>query len=133
MVPSRAQLKEGVMSRIRLAVAFTFLAYASAAIAQSSSTSATGIAGTVVSKQSGQAVADAAVSVAGSQHTARTSAGGRFRIEGVPAGPVVLVVKAPGFLDTRTADLSAVAGQTTQVTVELEPTPNYMERVQVTA
>jgi outer membrane receptor protein involved in Fe transport len=118
------------MIRIRLAVALIFLAYASAGIAQSSST---GIAGTVVSKQSGQAVADAIVSVAGSQHTARTTAGGRFRIEGVPDGPVVLVVKAPGFLDTRTADISAVAGQTTQVTVELEPTPNYMERVQVTA
>jgi iron complex outermembrane receptor protein len=120
------------MSRISriLPIALTALACGAAAVAQSSST---GIAGTVVSKHSGQAVAEAVVSVAGSQQTARTTAGGRFRIEGVPPGPVVLVVKAPGFLDTRTADIFAAAGQITQVTVELEPTPNYMERVQVTA
>ena len=113
-----------------LAIAFACLAYASGAAAQAGST---GISGAVVSKQSGQAVAGATVEVEGGSQTARTTAGGRFRIDGVPAGPVVLLVKAPGFLDLRTSDVSARTGETTQITVELEPTPNYMERVQVTA
>jgi outer membrane receptor protein involved in Fe transport len=113
-----------------LAIVFACLAYAAPAAAQAGSA---GISGAVVSKQSGQPVAGATVSVEGGSLTAQTTAGGRFRIDGVPDGPVVLVVKAPGFLDLRTADVSARTGEATQITVELEPTPNYMERVQVTA
>src|SRR5215471_6301217 len=91
-----------------------------------------GIAGIVVSKQSGQAVANATIAVEGGSATATSNAGGRFRID-APAGEVVLLVKAPGFLDLRTSDVSARTGETTQITIELEPTPNYLERVQVTA
>jgi iron complex outermembrane receptor protein len=120
------------MTRIsgRLAVVFMCLAHAVGAAAQASSAV---ISGAVVSKHSGQAIADATVWIEGGSLAARTTAGGRFRIDGVPAGPVVLVVKAAGFLDLRTTDVSARAGETTPITVELEPTPNYMERVQVTA
>jgi iron complex outermembrane recepter protein len=95
--------------------------------------SSAGVVGVVVSKQSGQAVAGAEVSVDGASQKAITGGGGRFRLEGLSAGRVVLVVKAPGFLDLRTSELSTRAGETTQLTVELEPTPNYLERVQVTA
>src|SRR5215467_5395747 len=94
--------------------------------------SGTGIAGIVVSKQSGQAVPDAIVTVVGGSAMATTNAGGRFRID-APAGEVVLLVKAPGFLDLRTAAVAVRAGETSQVTVDLDLTPNYMERVQVTA
>src|SRR5215831_4978346 len=103
-----------------LAIVFACLACAAAAAAQVGSAE---ISGAVVSKQSGQPVAGAAVSVEGGSLTAQTTAGGRFRIDGVPAGAVVLVVKAPGFLDLRTTDVSARTGETTQITVELEPTP----------
>src|SRR5689334_24129942 len=85
------------------------------------------ITGVVVSKQSGQVVAGAQVSVAGGSQKAATAGGGRFVLDNLPPGPVVLVVKAPGFLELRTADLSARTGETTQITIELEPTPNYLE------
>src|SRR5262249_30049857 len=94
--------------------------------------SGTGITGIVVSRQSGQAVPDATVAVEGGTSTATTNAGGRFRID-APAGEVVLLVKAPGFLDLRTAAVAVRGGETSQVTVDLDLTPNYMERVQVTA
>jgi iron complex outermembrane recepter protein len=87
------------------------------------------VSGVVVSKQSGQPVADATVSVEGGSATATTNAAGRFRLNAA-SGEVALVVKAPGFLDLRTA---VRAGENAPVTVELNPTPNYMERVQVTA
>jgi outer membrane receptor protein involved in Fe transport len=91
------------------------------------------ITGVVVSKPSGQAIAGAEVSVEGGSLKAVTAGGGRFRLDGLPVGPVVLVVKAPGFLELRTADVAAHNDDTTQITVELEQTPNYLERVQVTA
>src|SRR5215468_365739 len=94
--------------------------------------SGTGIAGIVVSKQSGQAVADATLAVEGGSATATTNAGGRFRID-APAGEIILLVKAPGFLDLRTAAIAVRAGEMSQITVDLDVTPNYMERVQVTA
>ena len=103
----------------------------SVAVAQAQA-SGTGIAGIVVSKQSGQGVADATIGVEGGSASATTNAGGRFRID-APAGEVVLLVKAPGFLDLRTAAVPVRAGETSQITVDLDVTPNYMERVQVTA
>jgi len=96
-------------------------------------TSSAGIAGVVMSKQSGQAVAGAEVSVEGAVQKTTTAGGGRFRLDALPAGRVVLVVKAPGFLDLHTSDVPLRNGETTQITIELEPTPNYLERVQVTA
>lgn len=91
-----------------------------------------GISGIVVSKQSGRPVSDAVVAVDGGRQTATTNGAGRFRLD-VPAGQAVLVVRATGFLELRTPAVSILAGATSQVTVEIETTPNYMERVQVTA
>ena len=92
----------------------------------------TGIAGIVVSKQSGRPVPDAVVAVDGRGLMATTNGAGRFRLD-VPAGPTFLTVKAPGFLDLHTPVVDVRAGQTGQLTIEIETTPNYMERVQVTA
>src|SRR5690242_8209696 len=116
---------------VRCAIAIAFLCCLSVVriVAQGSS----GVAGVVISKQSGQPVVGAEVSVEGGSQRATTDGGGRFRLEGLPPGRVVLVVKAPGFLELRTAELSARSGEPTQATIELEPTPNYLERVQVTA
>jgi outer membrane cobalamin receptor len=120
-------IRRGVWIVLFLAGAELF----SVAVAQAQG-SGSGIAGIVVSKLSGQAVADATVVVDGGSVTATTNAGGRFRID-AQAGEVVLLVKAPGFLDLRTAAIPVRAGETSQVTVDLDLTPNYMERVQVTA
>jgi outer membrane receptor for ferrienterochelin and colicin len=70
--------------------------------------------------------------VDGGSATATTNGAGRFRVS-APTGEIILVVKAPGFLDLRTAGIAVRAGETAQITVDLNPTPNYMERVQVTA
>ena len=91
------------------------------------------INGTVVARQGGQAVADAVVTVDGTNLAAVTNGVGRFRLDGVPAGNVVLVVQAPGFLDLRAPAIQVRANEAAAVNIELEVTPNFMERVQVTA
>jgi iron complex outermembrane receptor protein len=45
----------------------------------------------------------------------------------------MLVVRAPGFLDAHAGAIQVRAGDTAQIDVELDVTPNFMERVQVTA
>jgi iron complex outermembrane receptor protein len=89
--------------------------------------------GAVVARENGEPAADAVVLVEGTSLVAVANGVGRFRLENVPAGPVVLVVQAQGFLDLRVPDVQVLQSQTLQLTVELETTPNYMERVQVTA
>jgi outer membrane receptor protein involved in Fe transport len=76
--------------------------------------------GTVVSRQDGRPVANAAVVVEGTSLTAVTNAAGRFRIENAPAARSTVVVKAPGFLDGRVTDVLAGSGQGPLI-VELDP------------
>ena len=64
--------------------------------------------------------------------TATTNAAGRFRLEGISAGQVVLVVRAAGFLELRVPNV-AVAPNAQVLRIELDPTPNFLEHVQVTA
>jgi iron complex outermembrane receptor protein len=89
---------------------------------------ATAVSGTVVARETGRPIAAATVAVEGSSATVTTTALGRFELA-VPASPANLVVSAPGYLEMR------VPGAQTQapLTIELEPTPNYLETVQVTA
>ena len=101
---------------------------ASTARAQSGS-----IAGTVVDRADGAAVPNATVAIEGSVVIAVTNGGGRFRVDAVPSGDVVLVVEAAGFLALRVGDVVVPEGDTLRLTVELDVTPNYLERVQVTA
>ena len=91
------------------------------------------IAGTVVAREDGRAVAEAVVVIEGTNLTAITNAIGRFRIENVPPGDVVLIVQAAGFLELRAPSLQIRPNETMPLTVELEATPNFLERVQVTA
>ena len=91
------------------------------------------IEGTVVARENGEPVADAIVLVEGTSLVAVANGIGRLRLEDVPAGSVVLVVQAQGFLELRVPGVQVPQGQTLQLIVELEVSPNYMERVQVTA
>lgn len=91
------------------------------------------VAGTVMAAEDGRALAGAQVVVDGTALTAVTNAVGRFRIEGVPAGDAALVVTAPGFLEIRVPAVRVSAGDTLTIRIELAVTPNYLERVQVTA
>ena len=91
------------------------------------------IAGTVVASEDGRAVAEALVQVEGATASATTNAVGRFEIAGVPSGVATLTVQAPGYLELQVPDVQVAAGAAATVTIELSATPNYLERVQVTA
>jgi iron complex outermembrane receptor protein len=91
------------------------------------------VAGVVRTRPEGQPIANAVVSVDGSGLSTTTNPVGRFRLERVPTGRITLIVQAPGFLEQRVSDVQAQANAVAQVTVDLEPTPNFLERVQVTA
>ena len=125
----------GRMLGLSLALLFGFGAGVEARVAPGHAQSAQvgTIAGTVVAREDGQAVAEAVVVIEGADLTAVTNAIGRFRIENVPPGDVVLIVQASGFLELRVPSLQIPPNETMPLTVELEVTPNFLERVQVTA
>ena len=116
--------------RVALAIGLLVLSPAAWAVgAQATGT----IAGTVVAGGTGQPVPNAVVLVDGESLAAVTNGVGRFEIAGAPPGAVGLTVQAAGYLELRVPDVQVVAGSATAVTVELVATPNYLERVQVTA
>ncbi len=121
--------------RFATAIVFaTSLVPAAPALAQAVQGSAPGaVAGSVAVRQSGQPVPGAVVSLEGTSLTAVSNQTGRFRIESVPPGSVMLVVRAPGYFDAHVGAVQVRAGDTAQIDVELDVTPNFMERVQVTA
>jgi len=84
--------------------------------------------GSVVARATGQPIVDGTVIVEGSGNAARTNGVGRFELTFQP-GPQPLVVSAPGYAAMRVPNVSAQ----TPVRIELEVSPNFMERVQVTA
>jgi len=84
------------------------------------------ISGTVVARATGQPIVDATVTVEGS-NAVTTNGIGRFELR--QPGPVTVVVTAPGYLALSVANLMAQ----TPITIELVVTPNFMERLQVTA
>src|SRR4051794_15559446 len=91
------------------------------------------VAGSVAVRQSGQPVPGAVVTLEGTSFSAVVNTTGRFRIDNVPPGSVMLVVRAPGFVDAHAGAIQVKAGDTAQIDVDLDVTPNFMERVQVTA
>jgi iron complex outermembrane receptor protein len=88
------------------------------------------LTGAVVSRATATAVADAVVTIEGTTLTATTGGTGRFAIENAPAETVTLVVEAPGFVRQRVTGVHQSDGP---VAIELDATPNFLERVQVTA
>jgi iron complex outermembrane receptor protein len=90
------------------------------------------VEGSVVGKDDGRAVAGAFVAVEGQSLSATTNGGGRFRLGGITASQVVLIVSAPGFLELHVPNVAVGAGAP-PLRIELDLTPNFLERVQVTA
>jgi outer membrane receptor protein involved in Fe transport len=91
------------------------------------------VAGTVVMRDGGSPVAGATIVIEGTSLTAVANGVGRFRLDGVPAGTTVLIVEGPGLLQLRVPDVQVRVNETAVLVVELEATPNYLERIQVTA
>jgi outer membrane receptor protein involved in Fe transport len=86
--------------------------------------------GVVTDRSSAQPVPGATVSIAGAPSgSVTTDRNGRFTLD-TTASRVSLRVDAPGYLGVNLADVT-VGSQ--PVRVELNPTPNFLERVQVTA
>ena len=71
--------------------------------------------------------------VAGDCASEVTNAVGRFEISGVPVVAATLLVTAPGYLELQVPDVRMTAGCAASATIELSGTPNFLERVQVTA
>ena len=117
----------------RQVVAGLFLGLCFGLHVQAGAQEAGSITGTVVAGEDGRAVAEAFVQVEGAAASATTNAVGRFEIAGVPSGPATLTVRAPGYLELQIPDVQVAAGSAATVTVELASTPNFLERVQVTA
>jgi len=91
------------------------------------------VSGTVIERDGGRPVVNATITVEGTPLTAVANGVGRFRLDGVSPGPVVLIVDGPGLLQLRVPDVQVRASDTTSLVIELQETPNYLERVQVTA
>ena len=91
------------------------------------------IQGTAVARAAGRAVPGAVIQVEGTAMSTVANAVGRFAIDNVTTGETVIVVQAPGFLDLRVPGLQVEANQPLELLVELEVTPNFMQRIQVTA
>lgn len=91
------------------------------------------LTGVVTARGTGQPIAGATISISGSDTTATTNDLGRFQIEGIANGIVSVVARARGFLDGSSQSISVSAGSPANVVFELDATPNYLERVQVTA
>ena len=89
--------------------------------------------GAVVASADGRAVPGAVIEVEGTALHTVANAVGRFAIDNIATGEAVVVVRAAGFLDLRVPALQIEADQRLELRVELEATPNLMERIQVTA
>ena len=111
----------------------SLVALCAAPLAEAGAQATGTIAGAVVAGETGQPVPNAVVLVEGESLAAVTNAVGRFKIAGASAGSVGLTVQAAGYLELRVPDVQVGAGAATPVTIELVATPNYLERVQVTA
>jgi len=114
-----------------LAVSAILLVRPQAGIAQTRPTGT--VAGVVVSRASHQPVPTARISIVGSSGGTVTGPSGRFRLENVPAGSIEIIVRAAGFLELHTSAAQVSPASIVELTVELEPTLNIFERVQVTA
>jgi TonB-linked SusC/RagA family outer membrane protein len=94
------------------------------------------IAGTVVESESGRPIAGASVALAASGAGAGaatvTDAAGRFRIEGVAAGPARLDVEQLGY-EPLAVDVRVEAGRTVLLALELVPRALALDRIVVTA
>jgi hypothetical protein len=89
------------------------------------------IQGVVVERASGQPVPGATLRSSGGDSMTTSDRNGRFLLMVTGGGPVSVQVEAPGYIKTERPGVPVGSDDTLRV--ELEPTPNFLERVQVTA
>ncbi len=86
------------------------------------------VSGVVTSDQTGKPLAGANIIVAGTDLRTATDADGRFIIETVPAGPVMLQISRVGF-ETVTRDLNITESESVQLSVGLAVKPVLLDDV----
>jgi iron complex outermembrane recepter protein len=111
-----------VVSALRRMTPFALVLLASSTFAQTSSTAT--IEGRVQNRLSGDAVENARVAVKGTSLVAFTDAGGAYRLEQVPAGPVVLRVFYTG-LDEQEVAVQVESARTTRQDFTLTSRARY--------
>jgi hypothetical protein len=85
----------------------------------------------VIALAGGEDPRGATIGVAGTGLTAVTDSSGRFSLEGIPPGRVMLVAQAPGYAITEIEDVEVIAGETEDVgRIELD---RHRERPRVIA
>ncbi len=79
----------------------------------------TGVLMGTVTDQGGQPVASVQVYLDGTEHGALTGGNGRYRLADVPAGEYTLVARQIGYAELRREDVTVVAGEETQINLEM--------------
>lgn len=106
-----------------LAVAFALplpqAAQAQTGAAQAPSAASGGVRGRVFDTASGEYVRNAEVRIEGTPIVAYSEDGGAFRLSGVPAGEVTVLVRYAGLQEARVA-VTVAAGQTAVLDIELK-------------
>jgi hypothetical protein len=92
----------------------------------------TTVVGRVTDAETGQAVAEAQIVVAGTNRQAFTNADGRYVIRGVATGNLTLRATRLGYGDM-TREVSVVAGQSVSADFAMSPTPVVLSGMVVTA
>lgn len=106
----------------------------SAAAPSTARPAATGtIAGRVIDRASAQPILAAQVAVEGRAVGASTDLDGRFRLERVPEGSQVLVVRRLGFAPVRLDSVVVRAGQATVITIAMENAAQRLSAMRVQA
>ncbi|PBQ31780.1 hypothetical protein CNR22_08355 [Sphingobacteriaceae bacterium] len=79
------------------------------------------ISGTIVDSKTGETLPGASVLIEGTTRGAMADFDGKFAINNVPAGKVVLVVSYISYNSKKIADVAVVANDVTDVNIQLEP------------
>lgn len=91
------------------------------------------VTGTVGAAGTGRPVAGAVIVLEETGRETTANPAGRFSFEDVPAGITTIVVRATGFLQGPATTIQVLPGATVRLSLTLNPTPNFLDRIQVTA
>src|SRR5689334_12949588 len=106
---------------------FAFISTSLLATAQTGS-----ISGLVADSVTKEPVIGASILVAGTSIGASTDLDGKFTLKNIPAGAQTIIVTYVIYKTKSVANIAVVAGQTTEVTVELSEESKQLDEVVVT-
>ncbi len=120
------------MSRIVRRIAATLAVAALALVGQAAAQQYGNLAGSIIDRTTGDPVAGAEVIALDHGLRTRTDAAGRFRIAGVPAGPVLLQIRLVGYAPINQT-VTVTSGREANYSFELVRSPTELTPIIVTA